>query len=133
MSFVKELDGYFSSPHDNPPKWMAMITAYLDESGHETKNWMFVAGFFGNDDQWKSLVPLWKEGLGTQRKHLHMKRLRWASNGTKNLLARLGPLPYQCSLQPTLAGVRAGDYEDLISGTPAQRLLKGYLVCIIPL
>jgi hypothetical protein len=133
MAFARELEGYFVSPHDNPPKWMAMITAYLDESGHEAKNWMFVAGFFGNDEQWNALVPLWTDALGRQRKHLHMNSLRWASTGTRNLLSRLGPIPYKCNLQPTLAGVRVGDYEDLITGTPAQRLLKGYLVCIIPL
>jgi hypothetical protein len=110
-----------------------MITAYLDESGHETKEWMFVAGFLGEEDQWKELVRLWKRALGPQRKNLHMADLRWAGHRTKNLLSRLGPIPYECNLQPVLAGVMAKDYEDLIDGTPAERLLKGYLVCIIPL
>lgn len=125
--------GIFDSLHDSPSKWTTMITAYLDESGHETKDWMFVAGFFGNDEQWKALVPLWEEALGPQRKHLHMNGLRWNSDSTKKLLARLGPLPYKSSLRPTLAGVCARDYEDLLSGTMGQKLLKGYVACIIPM
>jgi len=66
-----------------------MLTAYLDESGQETKGWMFVAGFLGNDEQWKQFVPLWKEALGPQRRHLHMADLRWKKQRTKELLARL--------------------------------------------
>ena len=110
-----------------------MITAYLDESGHETKEWMFVAGFFGNGNQWNELIPLWKKALGRQRKNLHMTDLRWTGHRTKTLLSRLGPIPYKCKLQPVLAGVRTRDYEDLIDGTPAEKLLKGYLVCVIPM
>lgn len=59
--------------------------------------------------------------------------LRWTSHRTRMLLSCLGPIPYQCKLQPVLAGVRAKDYEDLLDGTPAERLLKGYLVCIVPM
>src|SRR6266481_3768000 len=110
-----------------------MLTAYLDESGHETKDWMFVAGFLGKENQWKELVPSWKEALGPQRKNLHMSDLRWNKQATKDLLSRLGPIPYECKLQPVLAGVRMRDYEDLIEGTPAEKLLKGYLAAIIPL
>jgi hypothetical protein len=128
-----ELDGYFSSPHDAPPKWMLMLTAYIDESGHESKGWMFLAGFLGNEDQWKGFVPLWKSALGPQRKHLHMSDLRWNSTGTKNLLARLGTVPNMCGLTPVLTGVRYSDYEDLVSGSPFEKSLKGWLVCLLPL
>ena len=109
-----------------------MLTAYLDESGHEAKEWMFVAGFLGNEEQWTNLVPLWRAALG-QRKALHMKGLRWNSSRTKELLARLGTIPDKCKLTPVLGGVRVKDYEDLLVGTPAQRLLKGYVTCIYPL
>jgi hypothetical protein len=109
-----------------------MLTAYLDESGHETKEWMFVAGFLGNDEQWKKLAPLWRAALG-QRKALHMKGLRWNNTRTRELLARLGPIPDKCKLTPVMGGVRGRDYEDLLEGTPAQKLLKGYVTCIYPL
>jgi hypothetical protein len=109
-----------------------MLIAYLDESGHETKDWMFVAGFLGDQDQWNQLIPLWKEALG-KRKNLHMKGLRWNADRTRKLLGRLGSIPDKCRLKPVLGGVRAKDYEDLVSGTPAQKLLKGYIVCIYPL
>jgi hypothetical protein len=109
-----------------------MLTAYVDESGHETKDWMFVAGFLGNDDQWKKFAPLWEAALG-QRKVLHMKGLRWNQTRTKELLARLGPIPDICELTPVLGGVRVKDYEDLLEGTPAQKLLKGYVTCVYPL
>lgn len=50
----EELDGYFDSPEDAPAKWLFMLRAYLDESGHESKGWMFIAGYFGNNDQWRA-------------------------------------------------------------------------------
>jgi len=109
-----------------------MLSAYLDESGHETKDWMFVAGFLGDRSQWEQLAPLWSKALG-QRERLHMKGLRWNQERTRQLLERLGPIPDKCGLKPVVGGVRVKDYEDLLSGTPAQKLLKGYIVCIYPL
>jgi hypothetical protein len=75
-----------------------MMTAYIDESGHEGKGWMFLAGYLGNEDQWKTFVPAWKAGLGPQRKSLHMTDLRWNKDRTKHLLKRLGPIPEGCGL-----------------------------------
>jgi len=109
-----------------------MLIAYLDESGHETKDWMFVAGFLGDRRQWEQMSPLWTTALG-QRRRLHMKGLRWKQDRTLQLLERLGPIPDKCGLKPVVGGVRVKDYEDLLSGTPAQKLLKGYIVCIYPL
>ena len=52
------LAGYFCVPHDCPPKWLFMFTAYVDETGHELeRGWTFLAGFLGNEDQWKNFVP----------------------------------------------------------------------------
>jgi hypothetical protein len=107
-----------------------MMTAYIDESGHESKGWMFLAGYLGTEDQWKAFVPAWKTGLGPQRKSLHMTDLRWNRDRTKQLLSRLGPIPEDCGLTPILGGVRYGDYEDLVTGTPAAKLLKGWLTCL---
>jgi hypothetical protein len=109
-----------------------MQTAYVDESGHETKHWMFVAGFMGNDEQWKRFVPMWKDALGA-KKALHMNDLRWSNDRTRRLLARLGPVPDKCGLTAVVGGVKVGDYEDLLRGTPAKKLLKGYVTCIYPL
>jgi hypothetical protein len=132
----KELEGYFTTPHDNPPKWLCMLTAYLDESGHEQRDWQFVAGFFGNDEQWGKFCPLWKQALG-QRKKLHMKELRWnhkhADRRVKKLLERLAPIPTACGLTPIVGGVRYGDYEDLVSDLPESKAFSGYVHCIYTL
>jgi hypothetical protein len=106
------------------------MRAYIDESGHEGKGWMFLAGYLGNEDQWRAFVSAWKAGLGPQRQSLHMTDLRWNKEHTKQLLARLGPIPEGSGLTPILGGVRYGDYEDLVTGTPASKLLKGWLACL---
>src|SRR5208282_3715746 len=100
----KELDGYFDSPEDAPPKWLLMMRAYIDESGHEGKGWMFLAGYVGNEGQWGRFVDAWKVGLGPQRKSLHLTKLRWNQDRTRQLLARLGPIPEACGLQAMLGG-----------------------------
>lgn len=110
-----------------------MFTAYLDESGHETKDWQFIAGFLGDEDQWKQFVPLWQEALGPQRKHLHMTDLRWDKDYTRRLLQRLGAIPDQCKLTRVLGGARVKDYEDLVAGTISEKLLKGYIASLYPL
>jgi hypothetical protein len=114
-----------------------MFKAYLDESGHEHRDWMFVAGYLGHEDAWREkFVPRWKQGLGPQRRFLHMNSLRWggrSSTRTKNLLDRLGPIPEGCGLIPVLGGVRYSDYEDLVDGSIHEKELKGYIACLFPL
>lgn len=110
-----------------------MFTAYLDESGQETLDWTFVAGFLGDKNQWNEFVPKWRDALGPQRKFLHMSDLRWNRDRTKMLLARLGKIPDECKLTPVLSGVRFGDYEDMVTGSPEEKALKGYMACVIPL
>jgi hypothetical protein len=132
----KDLEGYFTSPHDRPARWLAVLTAYLDECGHEQKGWQFIAGFFGNDDQWKDFTPRWIEALG-KRKRLHMHSLRWnhkkAERRVKPLLERLAPIPELCGLTPIVGGIRYGDYEDLLVGTPWEKVLSGYTHCLFAL
>jgi hypothetical protein len=110
-----------------------MLTAYVDESGHEGKGWMFLAGWLGNDEQWKKFAEDWRKGLGPQRKFLHMADLRWNRERTKRLLAKLGPIPESCGLQPILGGVRYQDYEDLVTGTVEAKLMKGYMAALFPM
>jgi len=110
-----------------------MLTAYIDESGHEGKGWMFLAGWVGDCSQWKHFADEWRKGLGPQRKSLHMTDLRWNRDRTRVLLERLGPIPERCHLQGIMGGVRYGDYEDLVVGTPHAKELKGYMSCLMPM
>jgi len=126
-------DGFFRIPHDNPPRWLFVLTAYLDESGQESKDYVFVAGFLGNEGQWKQCAREWKLALGA-RHGLHMSRLRWANpKKIEPLLKRLGPIPHRCGLEPLLGGVRVKDYEDLVVGTPGAKVMAGYIAALYPL
>jgi hypothetical protein len=129
----QELEGYFRIPHDRPPRWLFVLTAYLDESGQESKDYVFIAGFLGNDEQWKQFANDWKIGLGA-RHGLHMSRLRWAHpKKIEPLLKRLGPIPHNCGLEPLLGGVRVSDYDDLVKGTISEKLMAGYMTALYPL
>ena len=110
-----------------------MLRAYIDESGHESKDWMFLAGYFGAEDQWKVFAPKWQQALGPRRQSLHMRELRWNSESTKRLLARLGPIPDSCGLKGMIGGVRFQDYEDLVSGQREEKTMKGYIAVLIPM
>jgi hypothetical protein len=127
------LEGFFEGPEDAPPRWLVVLTAYLDECGHERKDWQFVAGFFGNSGQWKDFASKWTPALG-KRKKLHMNSLRWndkrAERRIKPLLERLAPIPEQCGLTPIVGGIRYGDYEDMLIGTPWEKAMAGYMHCI---
>ncbi len=124
---------FFVTRHDRPPRYVLLITAYLDESEHSVSDkYMAVAGFVGNDDQWNALVPAWREGLGN-RKALRMSDLRFRSKPerARKLLARLGPIPYRCGLTPVAGVVRVSDYYDIVAGSKeAKRELSGYIVCL---
>jgi hypothetical protein len=111
-----------------------MITAYLDESDHsDSSRYTVVAGFRGKKENWELLPPLWKEALGN-RKTLHMKDLRWnhptAATRVRDLLARLGPIPYECGLVPVYGAVKASDYIDIVKGHPVLENFGGYLLSI---
>lgn len=109
-----------------------MLTGYFDESGHESKSHVIIAGFVGNKEQWDKFGKLWREGLG-KRSGLHMGDLRWSKAQTEGLLKRLGPIPAKCSLEAVMGGVRVSDYEDLIDGSPWEKLAKGYFLALYPL
>jgi hypothetical protein len=108
-----------------------MLTAYLDETGHESDEWVFVAGFYGNDEQCRRLATEWKQVLG-RRSKFHMSSLRWKHHRTKRLLSALGPIPSRCGLQRIAGGVKVSDYADLIhAGTMHEKALKGYVLCLL--
>jgi hypothetical protein len=128
-----EIAEFFETPHDGPPK-VLMITAYLDESDHsDASRYTVVAGFRGKRENWESFAPKWKEALGN-RPSLHMKELRWnhpnADTRVRDLLAKLGPIPYDCGLVPVYGAVKASDYIDLVKGHPVLEDFGGYLLSI---
>jgi hypothetical protein len=121
------LNGFFESPETAPPSRLCMIRAYLDESGHEQKEHVIIAGHAGTYAAWKTFVREWPQAVGPQRTRLHMKTLRWSNPRTQKLLANLGPIPAQCGLVRVIGGVRVADYEDLVSGTELEKVFKGYI------
>lgn len=110
-------------------------TAYLDESGHEGSSHVVIAGFLGDDDQWAACARLWRRALAP-RHSLHMCALRWQSkrnNRVRDLLKRMGPIPYTCGLVPIFGGVNVGDYSDLIACPITQAINKGYMLSLYAL
>jgi hypothetical protein len=129
-----ELDGYFESPEDDPPRWLLVLKAYLDESGQESKDLVVIAGFLGNEDAWTNLVSPWKAALGPQRKSLHMHDLRFKKKSEMLMLKRLAPLPVSCGLIPLHGGVRVRDYEDLLPDSNFfYKLHSGYISALFAL
>jgi hypothetical protein len=108
-----------------------VIRAYLDETGQHERDFVFIAGHIGFDGQWNHFAQAWNAALGSQRKRLHMRHLRWSSDSTKKLLANLGPIPAECGLKRLVGGVRVADYEDLIPGPKAKKAVTGYACAVL--
>ncbi len=108
-----------------------MIQAYLDETGQQARDFVFIAGHIGYEEQWNKFIPAWNDALGSQRKRLHMQSLRWSSRNTETLLARLGPIPAAYGLKRLIGGVRVADYEDLIPGSRAKKTITGYACALL--
>jgi hypothetical protein len=126
---------FFETPHDRPPRFVFVITVYLDESRHEDPDsFMVLAGFWGNKNQWEALASDWTAALG-KRRGLHMKTLRMNSlrgaRRTNKLLQKLGPLPYKHGLIPVYGAVKSGDYNDIVANTPQEHRLPGYVICLV--
>ena len=108
-----------------------MLYAYLDETGQQGGDWVFIAGFLGNKEQWEDLAERWTHTLGeVQREHLHMTDLRWSKDSTRRLLAALGPIPYDCGLRHVVSGVNVSHYRDLVAGSDVEKVMKGYPLCV---
>ncbi len=129
-----ELEGYFSVPHDGPPRWLFVFTAYLDETGQDTQEWVFIAGFMGKKENWSALVAPWKQGLGPQRKNLHMAELRFTKDSEKQMLQRLANVPVQSGLIPVIGGTCVSHFKDLLMGNPfLEKMHNGYVSALMPL
>lgn len=108
-----------------------MIRAYLDETGQHERDFVFIAGHIGFEGQWSRFVQAWNAALGSQRKRLHLRDLRWSSDSTRKLLANLGPIPAECGLKRLVGGVRVADYDDLIPGPKAKKAVTGYACAVL--
>lgn len=106
-----------------------MLTAYLDESGQEQDDWMFIAGYMGDDAAWRKFPELWAKAIGPQRDHLHMNSLRFSKEPVRKMLKRAAVVPKECGLIPLLAGVRLKDYADLLSQGEDAFIHAAYVMC----
>jgi hypothetical protein len=131
-----ELDGVFESPEDDPAEWLCMLKLRLDESFDENTGLCVVAGYLGNQRQWKDYVGAWRKELGN-RKSIHVVELRLGSEKAPkrygDLLRRLGGVPKLCGLRPFAGSICRKDYEHRISGTVLEVLMEGYVLSILAL
>ena len=130
MALVREI---FETPHDCCPKRVLMLTAYLDETGHEGKDVVILSGFLGTAEQWGKCEAEWQAALKQrQRKHLHMAELRWSKpKRLRPLLSVLGPIPHAAGLQAVYSAVKIADFADLVDGTAMQKAMKGYFITLL--
>ena len=129
-----DTEGLCESPHDFPAKWAAMIFGYFDESGGDIGDGYFVvAGFIGKRKCWKDFARKWTVAAGDHGA-LHMKELRLGSKRSRiryrDLLKRLGQVPFEVGLRPFVGSVKTSDYQHLIKDTVAELVLKGYSVAL---
>ena len=106
-----------------------MFTAYLDESGQEQDDCMFIAGYVGSEAAWGKFSGLWAKALGPQRTHLHMNRLRFIKLHEQKMLARAALVPKQCGLTPILVTSRLKDYADMLTLEGDSLIHAAYIMC----
>jgi hypothetical protein len=127
------LGGAFRIPFGHPPKWLLMLTAFVDETTQEQREgFMFVAGYVGDEPAWRRVEKCWLAAIAP-RDHLHMNRLRFARESERQMLLRVAAISKECGLTPIFGGVRQADYLDLVEGSEEERRLAGYLICVFPL
>jgi len=107
-----------------------MLTAYFDESVESPRGYAVTAGFLGKKEQWTRFADEWKAALHP-RKNLHMNELRWKNDRPRELLGKLGPIPYRCGLTPIYASVEVGDYIDELPEYATKAFTKGYFVTLV--
>ena len=96
---------------------IAMLTAYLDESGtHERKGLCVVAGYIGNDAQWSAFAADWIPALQRPHRNLHMRNFKWKHPKAAEILTRLGPIPDRYNLQRVIGGLWMSDYRAIVEG-----------------
>jgi len=64
-----------------------MFTAYLDETAHDAKDRMFVAGFLGDQGSWNKVSDGWEAAIDPLS-DLHMNKLRFKGDRHRELVRR---------------------------------------------
>jgi hypothetical protein len=128
-----ETEGLCESPHDDPPKWAFMLTAYLDESS-DGCFWV-MAGYLGTKKKWDKYCENWKAAIAPKKSlHLSAMRLNFASkhrsNETQELFKRAANVPKECGLKPFLGMVILLDYEHLVANSAEAIALDGYMLAL---
>lgn len=126
-----DIESAFSTPHDDPPGWVVVLTAYLDESSGSPDGFYVVGGYLGNDTAWRVCSTLWKDALAEYGlSSLHLKELRLGSNKAEKrhgaMLEHFGKIPAKCGLYAIYGSVTQSDYTDLTNDTNAQIAMDGY-------
>jgi hypothetical protein len=108
---------------------LAMLTAYIDESGiHPGEHLCVVAGYCGNDAQWGGLISQWIPALG-RRKNLHMRELRWKNEPRiSRLLTNLGAIPERFGLVRIVGGIWHKDHREIVDGIVSNKYSSPYML-----
>ncbi len=125
------LDLAFRIPHDHPPRWLLVFTAYLDETAHDGQERMFVAGFLGNQDSWKKVSEGWGAAIAPMSA-LHTSKLRFKGDRHRNLVRRASNLVTSSGVTPLIGSVRKTDYADLVSEswmTKEGKIFAAWILC----
>ena len=131
-----ELDGFFESPEDDPPKVLCMLKLIVDESIDDKTELCLVAGYLGNKRQWSDYVNAWCKERHP-RKSLHVADMRLGSPQAPkrhgDLLSRLGIVPEKCGLRAFSGSICRKDYCNKVSGTVLEIMMDGYVLSILAL
>jgi hypothetical protein len=109
-----------------------LLTAYLDESGHESGKFVVIAGFLGTDAQWSAFEAEWQESLGYSSS-FHIKDLRWNKDSTRRWLEKLGAIPHKHGLQALIGAANVSDYAHLAANLPEAYATQGYYIALHPI
>jgi hypothetical protein len=119
-------------PGDCPNGWLAMLGAYLDDSGsHSTSDIVITAGVAGTEAELRSLEWLWRneldaplEGLKPRLSRFHMTECqdfrgefeRWSRTETDYLCHRLQTAIIVSGVMAYGMACSRKDWDDLVSG-----------------
>lgn len=102
-------------PKDGHPKVLAMIDAYLDESGiHKGAKVCMVAGYFGGPGQMKRFDKAWRQTLGQfnfPMENFHAKDLLKRRDAWPMLLALSKVAGNQAKVYPVAFGIVVDDFN----------------------
>jgi len=127
------LERAFRIPHDRPPGWLLVFTAYVDETAHDRPDGTFVAGFMGNEASWKTLAKGWPKAIHPL-KNLHMVKIRKMDRYQTQLI-QAASLTKESGLTALVGKVVQNDYRDLIPSwaTDEGKIFGAWVLCLTAL